>query len=141
MREILFRGKNVYGDWIEGQYVQVLPVDMPKDHRKAKSVIFPTNAACNWFDKYFYRAKEVIPETIGEFTGLFDKNGKRIFEGDVIKLIFGEEAYTSEVVFHNGGFCVKVFEAFVSLQWTDVYSFEYLGNVHDNPELLQEVQK
>ena len=75
MREILFRGKQKYtGEWIEGYYVMTDPADAPARIRKPKAVIFSVNAKCNWFNKYFYNATEVVPETIGQFTGLFDKS-------------------------------------------------------------------
>lgn len=91
MTEILFRGKcKSLGEWLYGQYIQVCPVDMPEKYRKNKAVIFPTNAKCNWYGKYFYYAREVVPETVGQWTGLTDANGSRIFEGDIVQNKFGQ---------------------------------------------------
>ena len=68
MKERLFRAKRKdTGEWIEGYFVSVLPVDMK--HAKPKAVIFPKYAKCNWFNKYFYSAVEVDPETVTEVCG------------------------------------------------------------------------
>lgn len=169
MREILFRGKQKYtGKWIEGYYVMVDPMDMPAGIRKPKAVIFPVNAECNWFNKYFYNATEVVPETVGQFTGLFDKNGKKIFEGDIIstrkngtitkklKGYYGvdSDGYPQRIPGYEGtseyhypcqvdcyaevkhnvrcGFYLAGTSMFV-----DAICNEVVGNIHDNPELLE----
>lgn len=119
MREILFRGKDIAGNWHYG-----VPL------------VFTEDYVCITAPHTYNKA--VIPETVGQFAGLLDKNGKRIFERDIVELTFksGGE-YKGEVVFHNGGFCVEIQNTFVCLQISTVYDFEYLGNVHDNPELLK----
>jgi uncharacterized phage protein (TIGR01671 family) len=74
MREIIFRGKRVdNGEWVCGDLSQ---------HKSGKRFIKRLNASalCSY---------EVIPETLGQFTGLTDNNGKRIFEGDIVKTKFG----------------------------------------------------
>ena len=88
-------------------------------------------------------AHEVLSETVGRFTGLTDKNGKKIFEGDIV--IYGDEK--NEVVFErqNGSayFGVKLSEGET---WEFCYSvnassMEVVGNIHDNPELLEVVNE
>ena len=134
MREILFRGKRTdNGEWVEG-YVAKRP----------DAIQFEEGPYSPWYiDKPpkdpddYGGVYSIDPETVGQFTGLEDRNGARIFEGDVVMLIFTSGQHKGKVVFHNGGFCVEALENFVSLQKTPVYEFERLGNIHDNPELLE----
>ena len=85
---------------------------------------------------------EVIPETVGQFTGLLDKNGVRIFEGDVLKTfcIEGELIHCRvEYDIPKGRFlAVNDYEAFdvTAARFPD-YT-EIIGNIHDHPELLKE---
>ena len=127
MREILFRGKRTDNyEWIEGSLCTTIPSDED----------FYT---ISYFDfEGYYIEEKVIPETVGQYTGLTDKNGKKIFEGDILTAHFVSNRYKQqfEVIFEKGIFffdnkCVKV------PVW-DIYSFKVIGNIHDNPELLKE---
>ena len=78
--------------------------------------------------------KAVIPETIGQYTGLTDKNGKKIFEGDIVA--FGEYRYTVEWKQDRIGYGYT--ETADRMLECDGEHCEVIGNIHDNPELLKE---
>ena len=148
MRELLFRGKATHGlnagKWIYGYYV--------------KDFWMPTSAGFGILpiDKDIGGYCEVSPDTVGQYTGLTDKNGKKIFEGDIIKtetdLWSGEtkkERVTRiGVVVYDNKFCqfglnVKGFSRCWTLKrWKGDFN-EVIGNIHDNPEMLknEETQK
>jgi hypothetical protein len=119
MRDILFRGKRkdnsewVYGDLMHKHY---------NFNTKADKVIH------NNLMKY-----KVVPETVGQFTGLSDKNSKKIFEGDIIKAMmdYGPAGFYERIV------PIKWLDN-VGYQWQyfDIPTIEIIGNIHDNPELL-----
>ena len=134
MREILFRGKQKYnGEWIISGNVFF--------GGSLKYMYFPNPD--NGPVENVFVCREVIPETVGQYTGLTDKNGKKIFEGDVCRNI-----KTGEV------FSVKWHGTFAGFVWSrrkensclcdfgELFRCfdrcEVIGNIHDNPELLKE---
>ena len=133
MREILFRGKTEAGEWVEGFYA--------KSGDKT-FILIDNDIAVG-----YVTMKEVISETFGQFTGLYDKNDKRIYEGDVVKREFtlwrGETKKTREtqigVVVYSNKDCGFIVEKKCNLRkpW-DGDTIEVIGNIHDNPELLKE---
>ena len=137
MRELLFSGKRKYGgEWVEGYLAELKAVD--NKYAPVKTVIFPVGARCNWFDKYMYDTEEVIPETVRQYTGLTDKNSKKIFEGDIVKGYWG----TVFVVYYDKDYLqyrAKLSNG--SNREIDYYGdsteLEVIGNIHDNPELLE----
>lgn len=114
-REILFKAKRVEdGKWIEGDLIQ---------NDKHTSIRLKTYRANNGWFTY-----DVHPETVCQFTGLLDKNGNKIFEGDMIK----PKSYhpTSEVFFMNGSFKVNGKMGKIGFgSWSK--SVEIIGNIHD----------
>ena len=150
MREIFFRGKRVdNGEWVEGFYVNV--PEHYKHEMSRKSYIVSINNGL---------FMEVVSETVGEYTGLTDKNGNRIFEGDIIetqeyynkpysakkrkKRYIGIVEYVTYK--HNNGIYyeakwyvnIKDFDTYVYGAWSRFYDCTVIGNIHDNPELLKE---
>lgn len=139
MREILFRGKRAdNGEWIYGN----LLVDYPcckngvDETVKLYSILdFKTN-------EEEVKKVEVIPSTVGQYTGLTDRNGKKIFEEDILNTTNSNCAIWY-VDYKNTGFCCNQGNANYScvldefMQFSDV---EVIGNIQDNPELL-EVEK
>ena len=125
MREILFRGKRKdNGEWLKGDLLQ--NVDCLKIREQEKSI------------NQTARSFEVIPETVGQYTGLNDKNGKKIFEGDIVKLSYKDGFEIGLIGWSN----IDVRYKFASPDGTaygiDVTdTFEVIGNIHDNPEFLK----
>lgn len=125
-REILFRGKRLdNGEWVEGDGI----------HRP-KSINYL--GSC-WIDGMGERANDwvqVDPATVGQFTGLCDKNGKEIFEGDVVFAGYGE--YYQGTHEHSTTIIIDMsnYDALNALCNANVV--EVIGSIHDNPELTKE---
>ena len=125
MRKIIFRGKRkANADWVHGDL---------SFHRDGRIYI-----RC-WDRSEFsptYNAYEVDPKTVGQFAGLTDKNGKKIFEGDII-----QHGKRKGIIFYYGNFGMFMISwipngganIFMNVLHTEV---EVIGNIHDNPELL-----
>ena len=156
MREILFRGKRIdNGEWIQGDLVQ-----------------FPVHGIVRIVEQEpSYKDAEVDLDTVGQCTGLIDKNGRKIFEGDIVRLFdisVGEivqecgafgigfrkpidyDYLASEIVSITGcnntpEFCYNDnYVSLYELYWNykeendNISVIEVIGNIHDNPELLEE---
>lgn len=122
-REILFRGLSNQGKgWLYG--------DLIRNKRGAIAIVPPHPLKVT----HRYSCYEVIPDTIGQYTGLTDKNGVKIFEGDIISI--GEPNIKYITMWRDAGLCAKQIGAssYVGLTyWAS--DIEVLGNVIDNPEL------
>ena len=129
MREILFRGKKYNGEWTYGYYVQAN--NSWHDHGKHKEwIVCSACANGGWFALQEKHA--VIPETVGQYTGLKDKNGKKIFEGDILKL---KDYHHERIVYVFWGNIGSWF--YGGDGYSDEYIFnssekEVIGNIHDN---------
>lgn len=129
-REILFRAKKVDGsEWIEGYYRYIPCIN--------RHSILPTNPK-NEQEEY-----QIILETVGQYTGLTDKNGKKIFEGDILRHADGNILKT---VWNDRkyGFAAQCVKGSILLQGCKWGLCEYgsdqvevIGNIFDNPELLK----
>lgn len=130
MREILFRGKKIDGgEWIKGFYAE---------NGHGSSNIQP---------KGKFLACLVKPETVGQFTGLLDKNGNKIFEGDIVRRFNSKEQEVMRyTVKWNTDCCMFVLMSEYTYlgeydsDFTVFYGedLEVVGNIHDNPELLKD---
>lgn len=127
MREILFRGKHKSsGKWCEGN----LHID-----KQGVCIITPDDTPLGCYG-------QVDPDTVGQFTGLTDKNGKKIFEGDIVKIDIAGIIFNAVCKFHSGSFGlvwhymgVDRWQAFTSMCHVE---YEIIGNIHDNPELMED---
>lgn len=121
MREILFRGRGntKYND---GEWYYGVPIrDFEGDWQ-----------ICTDNSK-----RTVIPETIGQYTGLADKNGTKIFEGDIVKRFWFGKMCIYQIDYDNGlaSFIGRAGMKFTTFDY-DSEEFEVIGNIYDNPELL-----
>lgn len=129
MREILFRGKRKdNGEWVEGY--------LSKD-RDMSAKPATLQLAIEWEEKGILLRSFIIPETVGQYTGLTDKNGKKIFEGDILPIYENGEEYFYKVVYNGDCFMFAMID---SEQGSCPLSIknqisEVVSNIHDNPEL------
>lgn len=140
MREILFRGKTDDGKWVEGYFVPDC-LESLKNRQVEWGFIRKYWIGEDKFTKH--EVVEVERNTVGQFTGLTDKNGKKIFEGDIVTgRVLHSLPINAVVAFRNGSFGLlwdragaETFDAFPCLCNIE---YEVVGNVHDNPELLED---
>lgn len=154
MREILFRGKIINGaEWLKGYFCYSSISDLPCIQ-----------------DKATHEYKNVIPETVGQYTGLTDKNSKKIFEGDIVRYAdIDEYQYYLECKESPEDYDEKLFKNMWTVDYVVYgdkvgypafdfnshnfecnglselcesyqYFYEVIGNIHDNPELLKEAE-
>ena len=125
MREILFRGKKC-DEWFEGCLLY--------DEENNKAFI------AEYFEDESAYLREVIPETIGQYTGVTDRKGKKIFEGDIVYEynVLGKRSDKKYVVTWEDIFVRwSIAECHGMYGSEHIAFYEIIGNVHDNPELLK----
>ena len=128
MREILFRGKRTdNGEWEYGD-LWCNPYG-----KRVVCIVSPIN------DQGTTGGNEVNPETVCQFTGLYDKNGRKIFEGDIVKWTGSLYKVVFEQRFGTAYFGIKIsdYETWYFCNSCAANLMEIAGNVYDNPELLK----
>ena len=131
MREILFRGKwKNSGEWVYGNLFNPDKTDTPTQ------ICIGTYIARTCY--------EIDPETVCQYTGLTDKNGRKIFEGDIVVFadFFNDEIHRGVVYWCDLAFwfdCTETEgdEGIYSLAYISANILEVIGNIYDNPELLE----
>ena len=146
MREILFRGKRTdNGEWVEGYYMKHINrtpcvIDDSVEEKDVEHIIF-YDAFSDWNMPRGIAGTYIDPATLGQYTGLRDKTGKGIFDGDIVRHYTGA---IHPVVFEqkNGSafFGLAHTQRGLTIPFWDQYPhhFEIIGNVHGNPDLLGE---
>lgn len=141
-RDILFRGKNINNEWREGN-LSILKKDLNLTPKVPKGYYISNTAGAPF-------AFTIRPETVGQYTGLKDKNGKKIFEGDIvivtnkpydskkpIIVTWGSKSHGWSLKFNCGNvYNHKPLYKYYSLPASK--NIEVIGNIHDNPELLKQ---
>lgn len=125
-REILFRGKRMdNGEWVKG-----FPYITHGGEHQIRYYDSESNIEnCS---------HTVIPDTLGRFTGLTDRNGVKIFEGDIIKYSANKVGIIN---YETGCFCTQDIKSrnnpALDTVFASFLNIEIIGNIHDNPELLE----
>ena len=133
MREILFRGKRIDNcEWVYGNLIQ----------RNIWGAVFPIiRAEDNGYGNF--KEWEVIPETVGQYTGLDDKYGAKIFEGDVVECTSTWDKANMVVIFEDGEYrlvlCDKYKNYTSGRGYYSIGCFDkkVIGNIHDNTEVTE----
>lgn len=154
MREIIFRGRRIdNGEWVEGFFYQhplTKECFIGVHDFNSYSIAYMGNLGCPVFSK-------IIPETLGQYTGLKDLNGVRIFEGDIIRYIYepgkgfwnanqlsviqyGKTGWQFDGIMGTNKYalmtgCLSAIPFNQDLE--NIPEFEVIGNIHDNPEIAE----
>ncbi len=147
MRDILFRGKsNETNQWCYGGFhiwkkrqICVLGDDKLKDDEI--SYVITVNSFADWNMPRTMQAVEVIADTVGQYTGLTDRNGRKIFEGDIVNILTENEEF-GIITYDDGGFFVDASTFSVdfmnNINGSDI---EVIDNIHDNPKALKNLNQ
>ncbi len=137
MREYKFRGKNKDIGWVYGQIAYdingnayiIQEVELDSSYGLEETILFVT---------MWYR---VDKETVGQYTDLHDKNGKEIYEGDIVKSFFVDTDEAGNEIYKYYIMEVKYDEVLCSYKIDKFMNLEVIGNIYENKELLNETNR
>lgn len=145
MREILFRAKRIDNcEWVEGYYIYhikrtICPIGDSVKPEDEQHVIMQDGFS-DWNMPRNTVVFDIDPETVCQYTGLKDKNGKRIWENDIVRIENSMDEGIGNIEFYGGMWYVDG-EPSNSLhdimEYDDIAEIEVIGNIFDNPELLK----
>lgn len=138
MRTIKFRARRKNGKWVVGNFINHFSTYFKTEERHSIFLPKPEN------DNGGYWVEDIDPETVGQFTGLYDCDGKEIYEGDILR--FGNsQSGVCEVKWDESiaAFCILFYfeDEIGSRPLGGRVEFAIIGNIHDNPELLKGGEK
>lgn len=145
MREILFRAKRIDdGEWVEGYYAMMGKGNLIRHYIVQNCAL--TGLFEDPEDNMYFNDVEIDPETISQYTGKTDEDGKKIFEGDIVGFIdlysiesgYSEISCLGEVIWSKEECCFHVTNRLSAESWEVLDECKVVGNVFDNPELIEE---
>lgn len=129
MRDISYRAKRKdNGEWVYG-------VPLKEGYSQEVEMLWYEYGSLAYTERV-----QVLPETVGQYVGLTDKNGKKIFEGDIVKNEYEKGQYQYfKIVYDTRVYCWKVENKYgmLGFLYNVIGYLEVIGNIHDNPELLE----
>lgn len=146
MREILFRAKRIdNGEWVQGYYVRhedtsyCFKEDYERHPENTKHYI-AFDMMTDWGLPNKHLIAEIDPETLCQYTGLTDKNGKRIWENEIVRIENSMDEGIGKIEFYGGMWYVDGEPSnsmYDIMEYDDIAEIEVVGNIFDNPELME----
>ena len=142
-REIKFRGLStttktfIYGSLVNNMWTHSEHSKSPTGQKVCEIITGNYDGDC-WEDAIIEHSnmETVVFESVGQFTGLTDKNGVDVYEDDLIEFFYDGQYWSGVVSFKEGSFYINVDEIISMFRWYDYSEREVIGNIHQNPELL-----